>query len=154
MGNLQWPIDASSLEHINEGFSLKHGFPNCCGAIDANHVKLERSYKDSSIDWYNREHNYNILVHPIVGSNLRFLDIFMGWLGSLKDVGLLRNSSFYRLCEEGARLNGPVVPFGGYETREYINGDNAYPILPWLIVPFSGELNDEQRLFNFKLSYT
>ena len=78
----------------------------------------------------------------------------MSWLGSLKDAGLLRNSSFYRLCEEGARLNGLVVPFGGYETIEYINGDNAYPILPWLIVPFSRELTDEQRLFNFKLSYT
>ena len=54
----------------------------------------------------------------------------MGWPRSLKDVGILRNSSFYRLYEEGARINGPVVPFGGYDMREYINGDNAYPILP------------------------
>ena len=77
----------------------------------------------------------------------------MGWPGSLKDAGLLRNSSFYRLCEEGARPNGLVVPFGVYDTREYINGDNAYPILPSLIVPFSRELTDEQRLVNFKLSY-
>ena len=60
----------------------------------------------------------------------------MGWPGSLKDAGLLRNSSFYRLCEEGARLNGPMVPFGGSDTSEYINGDNSYPIIPWLIVPF------------------
>ena len=154
MGSLQWPTDAASLEHIKEGFSIKQGFPNCCGQTYETHVKLELSYKESSIDWYNHEHNYSIFVHPIVDSNLCFLDIFMGWPGSLKDAGLLRNSSFYRLCEEGARLNGPVVPFGGYETREYINGDNAYPILPWLIVPFSGELIDEQRLFNFKLSYT
>ena len=62
MGSLQWPIHAASLEHIKEGVGLKQGFPNCCGAIDATHIKLERSYKESYIDWYNREHNYNILV--------------------------------------------------------------------------------------------
>lgn len=151
---IQWPTDAASLEHIKEGFRLKQGFPNCCGAIDATHVKLELPYNESSIDWYNREHNYSMLVQAIVDSNLRFLDICTGFPGSLNDAGLLRNSSFYRLCEEGARLNGPAVPFGGYDMREYIIGDNAYPLLPWLIVPFSGELTDEQRLFNFKLSYT
>ena len=73
MGSLQWPTDAASLEHIKEGFSLKQGFPNCCGAIDATHVKLDHSYKESSIDWYNREHNYSILVHPIVDSNFTSL---------------------------------------------------------------------------------
>ena len=66
MGSLQWPTYAASLEHIKEGFILKQGFPNCCWAIDATHVKLECSYKESSIDWYNCEHNYNILVQPIV----------------------------------------------------------------------------------------
>ena len=118
-----------------------------------NPCKLEISYKEPSIDWYNCEHNYSILVQPIVDSNLCFLEIFTGWPRSLKDVGLLRNSSFYRLCEEGARLNGPMVPFGGYDTRVYINGDNSYPILPWLTVPFLRELTDEQILFNFKLFY-
>ena len=66
MGSLQWPTDGASLDHIKGGFSLKRGFQNCCGAIDATHVKLERSYKESYIDWYNCEHNYNILVQPIV----------------------------------------------------------------------------------------
>ncbi|XP_057819015.1 protein ALP1-like [Cryptomeria japonica] len=151
---IQWPTDAASLEHIKEGFRLKQGFPNCCGAIDATHVKLELPYNESSIDWYNREHNYSMLVQAIVDSNMRFLDICTGWPGSLNDSGLLRNSSFYKLCEEGERLNGPPVSLGGFDMREYIIGDGAYPLLPWLIVPFSGETTDDQRLFNYKLSYT
>ena len=97
MGSLECPIDEASLEHIKEGFSVKQGFPNCCGEIYATHVKLELSYKESSIDWYNYEHNYSILVQPIIYSNLLFLDISMGFPRSLKDARILRNSSFYRL---------------------------------------------------------
>eukprot|EP01018_Ginkgo_biloba_P031772 Gb_40842 [translate_table: standard] len=151
---IQWPTDSIQLEHIKEGFRVKQGFPNCCGAIDATHVKLELPYNESSIDWYNREHNYSMLVQAVVDSNMRFLDICTGWPGSLNDAGLLRNSSFYRLCEEGERLNGAPISIGGFDMREYIIGDSGYPLLPWLIVPFSGELTDEQRLFNYKLSYT
>eukprot|EP01018_Ginkgo_biloba_P019194 Gb_33510 [translate_table: standard] len=35
---IQWPTDFTSLHQIKEGFCLKQGFPNCCGAIDARHI--------------------------------------------------------------------------------------------------------------------
>jgi hypothetical protein len=37
-------------------------------------------------------------------------------------------------------------PLGNFDIREYIIGDNAYPFLPRLIVPFSGKLIDEHPM--------
>eukprot|EP01018_Ginkgo_biloba_P036428 Gb_18442 [translate_table: standard] len=149
-GNLiQWATDLNSLHQIKEGFRLKQGFPNCCGAIDATHIEM---YYESLVDWYDREHNYSMIVQAIIDSNMRFLDICTGWPGSLNDTHLLRNSSFYRLCEGGERLNGNLVSIGTIDMREYIVGDGGYPLLPWLIIPFSGVVTNAQKLFNFKLS--
>eukprot|EP01018_Ginkgo_biloba_P007935 Gb_41447 [translate_table: standard] len=124
-----WQFD-TSLHQIKEGFRLKEGFPNCCGAIDATHIQMDLPYNESSIDWYDREHNYSMLVQAIVDSTMRFLDICTGWPGSLNDTRLLRNSSFYRLCEGGEILNGHLVSIGTIDMREYIVGDGGYPLLP------------------------
>lgn len=36
--------------------------------------------------------------------------------------------------------------------REYIIGDGGYPLLPWLMTPFNGALNNNARIYNFKHS--
>eukprot|EP01018_Ginkgo_biloba_P029638 Gb_38709 [translate_table: standard] len=152
VGNLiQWPTDLNSLHQIKEGFCLKQGFPNC-GAIDATHIQMDLPYYESLVDWYDREHNYSMIVQAIIDSNMRFLDICTGWPGSLNDTRLLRNSPFYRLCEGGERLNGHLVSIGTIDMREYIVGDGGYPLLPWLIIHFSRAVTNAQKLFNFKLS--
>eukprot|EP01018_Ginkgo_biloba_P001691 Gb_24969 [translate_table: standard] len=113
---------------------------------------MDLPYNESSVDWYDREHNYNMLVPAIVDSNMQFLDICTGWPRSLNNTRLLRNSSFYRLCEGGERLNGHLISIGTIDMREYIVGDGGYPLFPWLIIPFSGAVTNAQKLFNFKQS--
>eukprot|EP01018_Ginkgo_biloba_P018549 Gb_27284 [translate_table: standard] len=151
---IQWPTNLNSFHQIKEGFFLKQGFLNCCGAIDATHIQMDLPYNESSVDWYDREHNYSMLVQDIFYSNMWFIDICIGWLGSLNDTHLLRNSSFYRLCEGDERLNGHMVSIGTIDMREYIVVDGGYPLLPWLIIPFLGAVTNAQKLFNFKLSST
>ncbi|KAH9320546.1 hypothetical protein KI387_015185 [Taxus chinensis] len=152
--HVQWPKDNYEIEHVKEGFRQKRGFPNCCGAIDVTHIEFQLPPNECSSDWYDRDHNYNMSVQVIVDSNMRFMDVFAGWPGSVNDSRLLRNSSFYKLCEGGERLNGRSVSLGLTHMREYIIGDGGYPLLPWLITPFSGALTNEKREFNFKLSST
>eukprot|EP01018_Ginkgo_biloba_P005547 Gb_28439 [translate_table: standard] len=94
-----------------------------------------------------------MVLQGIVDSNMCFMDVFTGCHGSINNARLLKNSSFYRLCEGGERLNGPSICIDFFDMREYIIGDGGYPLLPWLIIP-SGVLTDNQREFNFKLSST
>eukprot|EP01018_Ginkgo_biloba_P010996 Gb_14676 [translate_table: standard] len=151
---IQWPTDLNSLHRIKEGFRLKQGFTNCCGAIDVTYIQMDLPYNKSLIDWYDHEHNYSMLFQAIVDSNMRFLDMCIGWLGSLNDIRLLRNYSFYRLCEGGERINGHLVSISTIDIREYIVGDGGYPLLPWMIIHFLRATTNAQKLFNFKLSST
>eukprot|EP01018_Ginkgo_biloba_P031683 Gb_23661 [translate_table: standard] len=139
---IQWPTHLTSLHQIKEGFHLKQGFPNCCRVIDATHIKMDLPYNDSSVDWYNRKHYYSMLIQAIVDSNMQFLDICTGWPRSLNDTRLVRNSSFYILCEGGERLNEHMISISIINMREYIVGDGDYKLLPWLIVPFLVNVTD------------
>eukprot|EP01018_Ginkgo_biloba_P016929 Gb_05153 [translate_table: standard] len=151
---VKWPIDSIALERVKEGFRQKRGFPNCYGAIDVTHIRFQLPRNESSSDSYDRDHHYSMVLQAIVDSNMHFLDVFTGWYGSTNDARLLRNSSFYRLCEGGERLNGPSICIGLSNMREYISGDGGYPLLPWLITPFGGVLTNSQREFHFNLSST
>eukprot|EP01018_Ginkgo_biloba_P003591 Gb_11273 [translate_table: standard] len=70
-----WPTDLTSLHQIKEGFRLKRGFPNCCGAIDTIHIQMDLPYNELSVDWYDCEHNSSMFVQAIVDV---FLDICTG----------------------------------------------------------------------------
>ncbi|KAH9293253.1 hypothetical protein KI387_041543 [Taxus chinensis] len=152
--NIQWPNNQLDLEILKEGFRQRQGFPNCCGVIDVTHIQFRLPANECSADWYDRDHNYSMSLQAIVDSNMHFIDVFTGWPGSVNDARLLRNSSFFKLCEGGQRLNGHSVSIGSSNMREYIIGDGGYPLSPWLITPFSGSLTNSQRKYNFKLSST
>eukprot|EP01018_Ginkgo_biloba_P000115 Gb_05657 [translate_table: standard] len=115
---------------------------------------MDLPYNETLVDWYDREHNYSMLVQAIVDSNMRFLNICTGWPGSLNDTRLLKNSSFYRLCEGGERLNGHLVSIDTIDMREYIFGDGGYPLLPWITILFLRAVTNAQNLFNSKLYST
>ncbi|KAF5959459.1 hypothetical protein HYC85_000668 [Camellia sinensis] len=76
--------------------------------------------------------------------------------GSLSDSLVLKSSTFFKLSEEGKRLNGEKVKISeGTELREFIVGDLGFPLLPWLLTPYQGDsLTDSQANFNKQLSAT
>lgn len=87
---------------------------------------------------------------------MRFLDIVTGWPGSLSDSLAFQSSSFFKLCNEGNRLNGETMKLSeGTELREYIVGDTGFPLLPWLLTPYRGEtLSEYKASFNSRHTAT
>lgn len=152
--HLKWP-DVQEMEKVKAGFE-QHGLPNCCGAVDVTHIIMTLPSVESSTDWYDREHNYSMVLQAIVDMDMRFRDILTGWPGSMNDSQLLRNSGFFRLCENGQRLHGPFRRLSqGREIREFIVGDLGYPLLSWLLTPFQDkDLNDVSRSYNKKHAST
>ncbi|XP_072952406.1 protein ANTAGONIST OF LIKE HETEROCHROMATIN PROTEIN 1 isoform X1 [Typha angustifolia] len=137
--HLNWP-DPARMEEIKTKIETTFGLPNCCGAIDATHIIMTLPAVESSEDWCDRESNYSIFLQGIVDHEMRFLDIVTGWPGSMTFSRLLKCSTFFKLCESGKRLNGPVkMSSGKAEIREFIVGDAGYPLLPWLMVPYEGK---------------
>ena len=59
------------------------------------------------------------------------LSLAAGFRGDRADLEVLRLSSLYHDLEQG-KLLGPA---------QYLAGDgNGYPLLPWLMVPFQGQM--------------
>lgn len=149
--HLCWPTTETEMEDIKSKFQKIRGLPNCCGAIDITHIMMTLPTMDSMDDvWLDCEKNCSMTLQAIVDPEMRFRDIVTGWPGSLSDASLLRSSNFFRLSEEGKRLNGEKMELSqGIELREYIIGDAGFPLLPWLLTPYQGRgLSDYQSDFN------
>lgn len=147
--HLKWP-DSDKMEEIKCKFETLFGLPNCCGAIDATHIIMTLPAVETSDDWCDREKNYSMFLQGIVDHEMRFLDIVTGWPGGMTVPRLLKCSGFFKLCENGERLNGNSRNlFQGAEIREYIVGGVGYPLLPWLITPEVSEgISGSMSAFN------
>ncbi|XWS56545.1 hypothetical protein CRYUN_Cryun09bG0094500 [Craigia yunnanensis] len=149
--HLNWPSTEAEMEQIKSKFEKIRGLPNCCGAIDITHVVMTLPTMDPSNNvWFDREKNYSMILQAVVDPEMRFRDVIAGWPGSLSDAIVLWNSGFFKLSEEGNRLNGKNLNISeGTEIREYIIGDPGFPLLPWLFTPYQGKgLSELQIEFN------
>ncbi|GAU12174.1 hypothetical protein TSUD_01400 [Trifolium subterraneum] len=155
--HLTWPSTEMEMQEIKSKFENIRGLTNCCGAIDSTHIMMTLPTVDpESSVWLDREKNCSMVLQAIVDPDLRFRDIVTGWPGSMSDDHVLRSSTFFKLTEEGKRLNGgkKILPD---ETvlREYIVGDIGFPLLPWLLTPYEGEdLSNVQVEFNKRIVAT
>lgn len=133
---------AEELQAVGQGFaqlSRTHAFKNVVGAIDGTHIRIKPP-KRHQIDYLNYKGFYSINMQAMCDSIGRFLDIFVGYPGSVHDTRILKNSSFYRAQR--------------YPPSEYIIlGDGGYPCLETpicLITPYKEPVNGQvQGRFNY-----
>ncbi|XP_041840404.1 protein ALP1-like [Melanotaenia boesemani] len=130
------------LHAVGQGFAHLSGSPafhNVVGAIDGSHIRLKPPAQHR-IDYLNYKGFYSVNMQAICDSSGRFLDIFVGYPGSVHDTRIMKNSSFYR-----ARRYPPT----GY----ILLGDGGYPCLDkpiCLITPYKEPVNGPVQLrFNY-----
>ncbi|XP_036151281.1 protein ALP1-like isoform X2 [Monomorium pharaonis] len=117
------------------------GFPNIIGSVDGTHIRIDRPAEDSD-SYINRKQFFSIHLQGTVDHKMKFIDVFIGYPGSVHDVRVFRNSSLYHDLRELCSDN------------YYLLGDSAYPCLRGLMVPYrdNGHSTCGQRIFNRKLS--
>ncbi|TKY50655.1 putative nuclease HARBI1 [Spatholobus suberectus] len=156
--HLSWPSAKTEMEEIKCKFENIRGLSNCCGAVDSTHIMMTLPSVDAlNSVWLDREKNCSMVLQAIVDPNFRFRDIVTGWPGSMSDEHVLRSSSFFKLAEEGKRLNGDkkILLSEGTVVREYLIGDTGFPLLPWLLTPYEGKgLSNVQVEFNKRVVAT
>lgn len=67
----------------------------------------------------------------------RFIDIYIGWPGSVHDVQVLTNSDVFAKGEEGMLPPNSRIMFNGCNVLLLILGDLAYSLLSWLLKVYS-----------------
>ncbi|GBG90541.1 hypothetical protein CBR_g50884 [Chara braunii] len=127
------------------------GFPNCHGAVDCTHIYVDKPANAPSENYFDRKHRFFVIAQVVVDLDLRVLDVFVGYPGSCHDIRVIQLSSLSKRAEEGTLFRGsPVTLPGGVRTNGYILGDNGYPPLECIVVPYGGinQHPDEERFDN------
>nr|TKS11562.1 hypothetical protein D5086_0000072060 [Populus alba] len=132
------------LERIVVGFGWI-SLPNCCGAL---------GFGRFGVDGEVFGRNGSILVQALVDSEGRFLDISAGWPSSMEPVAIFRQTRLYLGVEdsrESELLKGPTYMLSdGCSIPQYVMGDSCFPLLPWLLTPYSEQdsFGSAEREFN------
>ena len=141
------------FKEIITGFEVLWGLPQTVGAVDGSHIPILKPVECAS-DYYNRKGYYSIILQAVVDFRGRFLDVNIGWPGKVHDARVFANSSFYQKASTGELFPSWRKKVCGVDVPLLILGDPAYPLLPWLMKPYSdtGNLTEKQKNFNYRQS--
>ncbi len=131
------------LEEVGAGFAQLAGSPAfrmVAGAIDGCHIRIKPPASDAPC-YFNRKLFHSVQLQAITDHMGKFVDIFVGYPGSVHDARVLKNSPLY---------TGRLYPPAG----KCILGDGGYPCLSapiCLITPYREPVqNLVQARFNAK----
>ena len=141
------------LDSVVDGFLTKWGVPNCVGAIDGSHIPIAAPINNHT-DYYNRKGHYSMVLQGLVDAKYCFLDVCIGWPGSVHDARVFVHSPLYVRITEKKLLPNKVLRVHGVDVPLFIIGDSAYPLQSWLMKPFphNGVLSNDQKTYNYRLS--
>ena len=141
-----------SIDDLVDTFKSKWDVPQCVGAIDGCHIPVA-SPAMSRTDYYNRKGWYSVILQGVVDHSYRFIDINVGWPGSVHDARVLSQSSIFQKITSGELLPDKTITENGVQIPLYLIGDSAYPLKKWLMKPFTHGtvMTPAQRTFNYRI---
>lgn len=142
---------------ISDGFFNKWNFPNCVGALDGKHIRMQAPYKSGS-EFFNHKKFFSLVLLASCDSDYKFTLLDIGAPGSSSDGGVLMDCAFGKALE-----NKEIkLPNDEYIIDTNISApfcslcDEAFPLKRYIMRPFPGkkrvQLSKEQHIFNYRLS--
>ncbi|KYN11014.1 hypothetical protein ALC57_16832, partial [Trachymyrmex cornetzi] len=127
--------DKQRWSKVAEGFFEKWQFPNCLGALDGKHIRIQTPSNSGSQFW-NYKKYFSIVLLAMCDAYHKFV-----WV----DIGQY---------EKTVEIPGPCnLPRTAIKTNHVFIGDEIFPLDLHLMKPYSKkELTDNQRIFNYRLS--
>lgn len=145
------PPTVEKWKEIARRFEELWNYPNCCGAIDGKHVRLECPVNAGSA-YFNYKNFHSIVLQGVVDADAKFIAVDVGDYGRNSDSGIFGASHFGQAFYQ-KRLNLPVGQQNEYNLPYVFVGDEAYPLTPNLMKPFPKKaLTREKRIYNYRHS--
>lgn len=136
---VKFPKTPLELEEVGRGFARlgQHNVLQAAvGAIDGCHIRIKAPGEPDAQCYKNRKLFPSIQLQGVCDAQGRFLNVFVGFPGSVHDARVLKYSKMYREA---------LYPPPGY----FLLGDGGYPCLEQpitLITPFKQPVRGDNRL--------
>ncbi|XP_028410737.1 protein ALP1-like [Dendronephthya gigantea] len=148
------PSSPNDWIRIADEFERLWNFPNCCGAIDGKHIRIQAPPGSGSL-YFNYKKWHSIVLLAVVSADYCFTLVDIGDNGRHSDGGIFQSSEIgvgmvtnLLGFPEARPLTGTstVTPF-------LIVGDEAFPLMKNMMRPYPGKfLPENQQIFNYRLS--
>ncbi|KAG6926236.1 hypothetical protein G0U57_012455, partial [Chelydra serpentina] len=102
--------------------------------------------------YINSKGYFSMVLQPLVDHKGCFTNINVGWPGKVHDARVFRNSDLFKQLQDGIYFPDQKITVGDAEMLIVILGDPAYPLMPWLMKRYRGTLDNNKKLFNYRLS--
>ncbi|XP_050817068.1 uncharacterized protein LOC127054830 isoform X2 [Gopherus flavomarginatus] len=143
-------VTLGNVQVILDSFAAM-GFPNCGGAIDGTHIPI-LAPEHQGTQYINHKGYFSMVLQALVDHKGRFTNIHVEWPGRVHDAHVFRSTALFKLLQQGNYFPDQRTTVGDVEMPIVILGDPAYPLMPWLMKPYTGSLDSGQELFNYRLS--
>lgn len=146
------PVSEEEWLKVSRLFFKKWNVPNCCGAIDGKHIRIQCP-DNSGSEFFNYKSYFSIVLLAVVDANYNFLYIDIGCQGRISDGGVFRNSSFFEALNTSLNLPTPrPLPGRIINMPFFFLADDAFPISQNIMKPFSGrhEAGSSKRICNYR----
>ncbi|GMP48352.1 hypothetical protein CsSME_00015731 [Camellia sinensis var. sinensis] len=132
------PVSRRRLHETTQAFEELTSLPNMCGAIDSSPVKLHRLPSDYNPSTYRSRYGYPAVQLQVVADHKKiFWDVCVKGPGGIDDATHLRDSLLYNRLTSGDVVWDKVINVRGHHVRPFIVGDWCYPLLSFLLTPFT-----------------
>ncbi|KAK2991484.1 hypothetical protein RJ640_016519 [Escallonia rubra] len=133
------PVSRRRLHETTQGFEELTSLPNICGAIDGAPVRVRRlpsNLPNPSV--YDCRHGFSSVQLQVVADHKKiFWDVCVKAPGGFDDASHFRESLLYNRLTSGDIVWEKVLNVRGHHVRPYVVGDWCYPLLSFLLTPFS-----------------
>lgn len=141
---------------IAQRFESIWNLPNCIGAIDGKHIRIEKIPNTGSTNFNYKSYHSTVLLACCDADGLLTM-VETGYAGRNSDGGIFRSSAMkYWLSQ--SQLDIPPDSKLRFDDSDslfpyYFVADEAFPLSRYLLRPFSKRVLDNvKRIFNYRLS--
>lgn len=142
---------------IAQRFQTLWNLPNCIGALDGKHIRIEKLPNSGSTN-FNYKSYHSIVLLGCCDADGIFTMIETGYAGRNSDGGIFRASKMKNMLSN-SQLDIPPpskLPLDDYDDclfPYYFVGDEAFSLSRYLMRPYSKRILDNtKRIFNYRLS--
>ena len=150
-----WPTLPQDWLLVESVFRPRWNFPNALVALDGKHIPIRCPQGGGSL-FRNTKGFHSIVLLALVDGDSKFLWVDMGAAGSTSDDQIFKHTHLRHKIEDGSIgfPDSESLGIGGPKVNFFLLGDDASPLMLWLMRPYSSHTMDlKEMVFNYRITY-
>ena len=146
---IKLPQTAEEMRQKVGEFEARYGMKQSFGAVDGTHIPIKRPTQHPQ-DYFGYKQFHCLNVQAVCDAKGMFMDVDCTWPGSVHDAKVFTNSKIAEMLRENTMIQ-TVQNFVFEKVPNYLLGDPAYPLKPYLMKEYGHCKSNQEVLFNAML---